>query len=801
MLLLVLTPARAQAPAPDLRPAASAAPSAAAPPTAARLPTAATAPPTAATAPPNAATLPTAATAPSAAARPPAAAAPPAHAGRLRVGLVLSGGGARGAAHIGVLQVLDQLHIPIDAIAGTSMGAVVGGLYASGLSGNEIAQVADSVNWQDAFRDRPPRAELGFRRKEEDQSFLVNFPLGIRGGRLQLPKGLIQGQTLEMMLRRLTMPVAATKDFDRLPTPFRAVATDLATGEPVVMGDGDLATAMRASLSAPGVFVPVERDNKVLVDGGLADNLPVDVARTMGVDVLIVVDVGAPLFGRERLGSATAISNQMLTILIRRDMQRQLASLTAGDIVISPDMGNASSFDFGIVPRAVAAGAAAARALAPRLRALAVSPGEYARYVAAREAARSGVPRIEFVRVAPGSERFAAAINSLFGRFVGEPFDQKAVDQAVTDLYGRGDLQTLDYKVVQDGDRQGLEVSAERNSYGPNYVRFGLSLQDDFKGNAVYNAGARFVMSELTATGGEWVADLQTGYSPHIYTELYLPFEQTSPWFVDPHTEFDDIDLPLDDAHQNQLAVYRVHTFLSGIDFGREFENVGEVRAGIYHEQGGQTVLTGAPAPDTYFNGNGYFTRFTFDQLDDVRFPHDGVLAGLEWNSEKYEVGQEQPFDRLTANFIGVHSFGRQTLMFWASGGATFNQTNPDDLRTQYPLGGLFNLSGLPQNSVEGPQYAIVRGLFYRKIGRGGDGPFDFPTYVGISLEAGNVWQKLSGIDWGSARKDASIFLGIDTLLGPVYIATGYEQHGRQTFYLFLGRTFQQAEVQGAVPP
>src|SRR5215469_1985488 len=211
-------------------------------------------------------------------------AAPPQH--RPRIGLVLSGGGARGAAHVGVLKVLEELHIPIDAIAGTSMGAVVGGLYASGLNPREIESIMTSLNWQDAFSDKPPREDLTFRRKQEDQNFLVKFPFGIRGGKIQLPKGLIQGQKLNQILRRLTLPVAAITNFDGLPTPFRAVATDLETGEAVILKSGDLTTAMRASVSAPGVFAPVEREGRLLVDGGLANNVPVDIARAMGVDVL-----------------------------------------------------------------------------------------------------------------------------------------------------------------------------------------------------------------------------------------------------------------------------------------------------------------------------------------------------------------------------------------------------------------------------------------------------------------------------------------------------------------------------------
>jgi NTE family protein len=710
---------------------------------------------------------------------------------RPRIGLVLSGGGARGAAHIGVLQVLDQLRVPIDAIAGTSMGALVGGLYASGLSAQDITQVAGSLNWQDAFHDRPPRTELTFRRKQEDDSYLVDFPVGVRNWSFQLPKGLIKGQSLEMLLRRLTLPVATISSFDALPTPFRAVATDLATGDPVVMQSGDLASAMRASLSAPGVFVPTEREGRVLVDGGIADNLPIDVARRMNVDILIVVDVGAPLYARERLGSATTISNQMLSILIRRDSTRQLATLTRSDILISPEMGGLSSFDFAVVPKAMAAGSKAAQDMLAQLRALALSPDEYARYVADRDAARRGLPRIDYVKVDPASKPYVNALTQLFGPFAGQPLDPKALERTIDDYYGRGQLETLDYQVLNDDAKHGLLISAQQNSWGSDWVRFGLGLQDDFQGNATYNIGARLVLGDITQTGGEWVWDLQTGTSPHIYTELYLPFEQTSAYFVDPHTEFDDVNVPQVDSGQNHLREFRVHNFHSGVDFGRELENLGELRFGAYHEQGGTSVLIGEPLAKTAFNANGYFAKFSVDQLDDVRFPRNGQLASIEWNSEKYEVGSDKPFDRLSVNYLAAGTFGRETAMFWVSGGATFNQTNPLDVRTQYPLGGLFNLSGIAANSLAGPQFAIARVLLYRKIGKGGDGPFDFPTYVGVSLEAGNVYDKLGDISWASTRKDASIFLGIDTFLGPVYLATGYEEHGREAFYLFLGRTFQ----------
>ncbi|MBV8876208.1 MAG: patatin-like phospholipase family protein, partial [Gammaproteobacteria bacterium] len=326
---------------------------------------------------------------------------------RPRIGLVLSGGGARGTAHIGVLKVLEQLHIPIDAVAGTSMGAVVGGLYASGLSARDIEKVMTSINWQDAFRDRPPREDLDLRRKEEDETFLVKYHFGLRDRRIVVPKGLIQGQKLTETLRRLTLPVARIADFDELPTPFRAVATDLENGESVVMGSGDLTSAMRASLSAPGVFAPVEREGRLLVDGGIADNVPVDIARSMGVDVLIVVDVGSTLLPRKQLTSAPVISNQMLAILINRNSQAQLATLGPRDVLIRPVLGDASTFDFGSVARVIAAGEKAARASTAELAALGVSEQDIEKYALHREALRIPPPRIDFVTVEPGSERYA----------------------------------------------------------------------------------------------------------------------------------------------------------------------------------------------------------------------------------------------------------------------------------------------------------------------------------------------------------------------------------------------------------
>jgi NTE family protein len=721
--------------------------------------------------------------------------APPDTHHRPRIGLVLSGGGARGTAHIGVLKVLEQMHVPIDAIAGTSMGAVVGGLYASGLSARDIEKVMTSINWQDAFRDRPPREDLDLRRKEEDETFLVKYHFGLRDGHIVVPKGLIQGQKLTETLRRLTLPVARISDFDELPTPFRAVATDLETGDSVVMGSGDLTSAMRASLSAPGVFAPVEREGRLLVDGGIADNVPVDIARTMGVDVLIVVDVGSPLLTRKQLTSAPLISNQMISILVQRNAQAQLATLTSRDVLIRPNLGDASAFDFGSVARVIGTGEKAARESTAKLAVLAVNEQAMHQYALRREAMRIPPPRIDFVTVEPGSERYTAASDTLFGDLVGKPLDPDAVARRVTALYGRGALDTLDYRVIGEPDHYGLAIDARPSSQGPNYLRFGLALQDDFQGNSTYTAAMRFVMSDITRNAGEWVTDLSVGSVSGISSELFLPLAQYSGWFVMPQISDLARDLYVY-QQQNLVAKYRLHTFDYGVDFGRQFGNWGEIRVGATREQGHYVLATGDPTDPnlpvqsfTPYNLHDYFVRLTYDRLDDINFPRSGQQAVLQYSAYRNASGIVQSADQITGRYIGAYSFGRDTLAFSAAGGTTL-QANVTDLNLQFPLGGFLNLSALRADSLLGPNYGVARALFYRQIGRGGPGYFDLPTYLGLSLEMGNVWQSRSVASFGNTERDASVWLGLDTFIGPVYIATGFNTHGNQQFYLFLGRPF-----------
>jgi NTE family protein len=712
---------------------------------------------------------------------------------RPRIGLVLSGGGARGLAHIGALRVLEELRVPIDAVAGTSMGAVIGGLYASGLRAAEIERLMRSVDWQDAFRDRPARRRLDFRRKQDDREFLVQAPLGIKSGRFRIPRGLVQGQKLNQMLRRELGLVAGIERFDDLPIPFRAVATNIETGERRVFESGDLVAAMRASMSAPGVFAPVEIDGQLYADGGVVDNLPVDVARAMGVDVLIVVDVTAQLQPRRSLDSALALSNQMITVMMRRQTAAQRALLSARDVVIDPAVQKFSQTDFTAIVAAAGLGAEAARERQPALAALAAPPEEYARLLAARERPRSRPPRVDFVRTDRESSRYEPLLQAALGGVVGPALDADELDSGLALLYGDDLFESIDYRLVREDERQGLEFRLRRKSWGPNYIRFGLELQDDFEGSTSYNAKARILVTEVNSRGAEWLTDLQVGGNPKLFTELYQPLAAGSPWFVAPSGLLESNNVPLTRAGAT-IAEYRLRQRQLALEFGRELGNWGELRAGLRRGHGGLRLgigdanEAGVPRRRDFERGEG-FLRFSIDRLDSVFFPRRGGSLSVEWTAARRGLGADVDSDTVRGDALLAGSRGRNTFVWWTSFGSVVSGRQ-DQTQDWFSLGGLFQLSGLSPRALAGPHFGVTRGIYYRQIGRAGEGLFRSPLYVGASIELGNVWQRRSEIGWRGMRYDGALFVGLDSLVGPIYLAAGMDEDGQTAFYLLLGRAF-----------
>ena len=709
---------------------------------------------------------------------------------RPRIGLVLSGGGARGAAHIGVIQALEEMRIPVDAVAGTSMGAVVGGLYAAGLSGDEIAEVFRTLDWQDMLRDRAPRRDLVYRRKQDDRGILAKSALGFREGEgVVLPLGLVQGQKITQVLRQATLRVGDVQDFDRLPIPFRALATDLETGDPVVLRSGDLATVLRASMSAPGVLAPVEIGGRLLVDGGLVDNLPVGLARDMGVDVLIAVDVSFPLATRAGLESALDVTNQMIGIMVRRGTRESRAGLTARDVLVEPDLGRMTAVQFNRMPQVIEAGTKAADATRSKLAALAQSPEDYAAYLAARRQESNLAEPIAFVRAGAKSGPDAERIDAVFGDLAGKPLDVEQLQHKLGRQYGLDRFESVDYRLVRDDGDHGLEIDMRRKSWGPNFLRLGVGIEQDFDGGAVANAGVRVLLTDLNRYDAEWLNDVQLGEEPRLFTEFFQPLSLTSDFFVAPSLRY-QLDTLQVVADGQRLARYRTRETEAALAVGAELSNWGELRIGLASGNGSTKVMIGDPGlPQGDFDLGAVFAEFAYDRLDSAYFPKHGQAFRLAWRGERDALGSSGDADIVQADWLLARSHDRYSFVFGLEGGSALDDevVSPQQLFT---LGGFLKLSGLASDERAGTQYGLARAILYRRVSRGGTGFLEFPAYLGVSLETGNTWLTRDDVDFGDLETAGSLFLGAESPFGPVYLAGGWSEGGARAFYLLLGRTF-----------
>ncbi len=704
---------------------------------------------------------------------------------RPRIGLVLGGGGARGAAHIGVLKELERLQIPVDAIAGTSMGAIVGGLYATGVSAAELEHLVSSLDWAAALSDAPERSDLSFRRRQDDRDFPINFELGVRGTDFVLPKGVLHGQKLDLLLRELTLHASHVRDFDELPIPFRAIASDIVAGEAVVLDSGDLANAIRASMSVPGVFTPAQIGGKMLVDGGLIGNLPIDVMKTMGVDVIIAVDVEFPLYKPEELESVLTISEQMLTILIRRETLRQIETLTASDVLIRPDLGIFASTNFGDIVQAIEPGEKAVRESAEKLAHLSVSDSAWQSWLAQKSSADSEPQALAFVRVVHDDSLSHRVLASKLSVRAGDDIDTAVLADNANRLYGLQLYEHVGYRLVDENGRTGVEYRATPKSWGPVFMQFGVSLEDDFDGSTGVNLSARLTKAGLNPLGAEWRTDMQIGTDPVLISEFYQPLSFDSRLFIAPRVEVRQQNV---NAFQNgeTIARYRVTEGGMSLDAGRELGSIGEFRVGAYRGGGNARVRVGDPSlPNLNFESGGVFAQLRIDSLDNARFPRRGMLADVRWDLSRPGFGADTKFDTISADLSQTWSRGKSSLQLGLSYSTTLSADNA--LQDFFPLGGFLRLSGLERGEISGPHAALAKLVYYRRIGDRTGGVFETPIYFGASAELGNVWQDRSAISFESMRLNGSLFAGLDTYFGPVYLAAGFAENGKSNFYLFIG--------------
>ena len=706
---------------------------------------------------------------------------------RPRIGLVLGGGGAKGAAHIGVLKVLEEMKVPIDYIVGTSMGAVVGSMYASGMSPEEIERALTSLDWDDLFTDDPPRAEIDFKRKREDYSILgVGGEFGIRGGALRMPRALIAGQKIGLLFESLLMPASNIKDFDKLPTPYRAVASDLGTGGTVVLKSGRLSDAARASMSVPGLFPPVEVDGHLLADGGIVRNLPVDIVRAMGADIIIAVDVGKPLPPKEKLGSTIAIMNQMVDIMIKENVNAQIDKLKEKDVFIRPDLGTIESGDFKRGKEAIERGLQAARGKEDELRRLSVTDAEYVPYCQRHQGKPPTSLQVGTVAITGLARVSLKTVQNKLAIQEKEEIGVVELRHRVELVYGMGDFERVDLEAERRDQTEtyDLAVRAHEKSWGPNYFRWGLSLSSSFEGDSEFNILADYTMRWLNGLGAEWKNQVQMGSHKWFVSEFYQPLEYTRTLFVAPRIGWEQryVDLFLGN---DIIAQYQLRRTMAGVDFGIQPWNYGDIRLGYEAGNANLRLHRGTfDLPQRNVDLSGIRFRAIADQLDNVNFPHTGYRGTINYYDSLPGLGADDRYQKLSVSLLKAFTYGPYTVL--VSGQFDSYITDPIPFYDEFTLGGFLNLTGYQNDQLRGQQAGLGRLIAYWKASQNLLGNF----YLGGSLEAGNVWQIGENASFNDLLFAGSVFMGYDTMLGPFYLGFGTAEGGKVSFYVGLGRVF-----------
>jgi NTE family protein len=719
-------------------------------------------------------------------------AAPVAGKQRPKICLVLSGGGARGAAHVGVIKVLEQYRIPIDCIAGTSMGSLVGAAYATGMSVPEMEDILKQINTPLLMGDKPPRQERSMRRKRDDVLPLIGPELGVTDeGKISFTKGAISGIQLENVLRRLTK-LSGYRNFDRLPIPFRAVATDLVTGKAVVFDRGDIVNAMRASMSVPGAIAPAEFNDMMLVDGMLTSNLPIEIARkAFNPDIIIAVNVGTPLLKREDLTTILGVTGQMLSILTEQNVQASLATLKPVDILISPELGDYSTSDFDNLLKISPLGETAALKVTDKLAAHSMASGPYASLRGRQTThVQAETPPVDEIRII-GLERVnPEAVRHVMRTREHEPIDQDTLDGDMRRIYGTGDFSHVAYRISDEQSKRVLAVESVEKSWGPNYLRFGLGLSSDFDGAAYYNLLGSYRKTWINSLGAEWRTDMQVGNTTRLFSEFYQPLLATGEVFVAPYVNFERRQQNVYQG-DNRIAQYSYRENYVGADLGSQMRGYGEIRLGasgglLYPEL--ETGSVDLLPQDNKIRTGGTRAQIILDQLDSTIFPRDGWSAiGYVYDSSS-SMGADVPYTKWFASTSYVHSFGNNTFNAYAKVGGRIGD-NPIPGYDMFQWGGFMQQSGYATGQLLGEEITFGRLMYYRRIVQGSlfEG-----AYLGVSLESGKIGKQ--PIPASDERQDwlhsMSVFVGADSPLGPAYVGYGRSSEGNHNIYFYLGRPY-----------
>lgn len=711
---------------------------------------------------------------------------------RPKIGLVLGGGGAAGIAHVGVLKVLEEQGIHVDMIAGTSMGAIVGSLYAAGYSADELETIVQQLDWLSLFQDGQARPQQSFQQKRENAGFFNTFEVGVKKGAIQLPEGLISGQKLTFELRRLLARVGQVDDFDKLPIPFRAVATNIETGKQVVLSHGNLATAVRASMSIPGLFTPVTIDNQLLVDGFVSNNVPIDVARQMGADIVIVVSLPYYFESRDQLTSALAVSVQAMQFLTSKNSLPQLKDIKAPSVVIEPDVKEVGSLDFDKVRQTIPIGEAAARAQLPALQRIAAlfpkTPAGLAKARITQPVISAKTMNIGEITVHNDSSLKDSVILARLGIQTGDAFDITKLQAGLDSIHGLGSFDLVDYQLIplEDGNYN-LVIDARKRSNGENRLRLGFSLEDNFSGDTRYQLGVDYVRKGLTKTGGEWRNKLIMGDDILLSTEVYSPINATQDSFFSTKLQHERRDLYGYKGNQRSTEIRLAETSAQA-DVGKTLGDAAEMRAGVFYRNLRPWVKTGV-TPDNFSEAalqmTGVQLNYRYDTLDDADFPNQGAWVDANYTQGFDILNADVAFNRLKLGAGQARTQGRHKFITRAEYATTFDSNT--FITEQPTLGGLGRLSGLADNQLRGNEAALGGVAYLYELTHL---PRIAKVYTGASLELGNVWQNRDEASWGNVLKSGSLFVGLDSVVGPAYIGVGHTEGYDMNFFMQVGRRF-----------
>ncbi|MCW5970897.1 MAG: patatin-like phospholipase family protein [Blastocatellales bacterium] len=706
---------------------------------------------------------------------------------RLKIGLALSGGGARGVAHVGVLKWCEEHRIPVDYIAGTSMGGLIGGLYSIGVSPEELRSLLININWSEALSSGPSFSQLSFRRKEDRRDFQSDVELGLRGG-VSLPAGLSSAHFIGLLIDRLTLPYSQIEDFDQLPIPFRCLATDFLNAQPLLLSNGSLATALRATMAIPGVFPPVEREGLVLVDGGLLNNIPTQALRGLGPDVLIAVDVGARLGDLQSIASFSGILQQSITVMTIDNERR---SLRLADIVIAPELGEMNTLDFSQIERAADIGYEAAEAKSAILSRFSLDEDSWNRYLDERRArTRLTIPVPEAVRIEGVDARAQQSIRRQLEGYAGQPLDAIRLEADLSKVLGEGRYASLDYRFAPNsspGAANTLLIHARAKTHAPPTVNFKVEIDGSDVNDINFTLGARATYFDLGGYGAEWRNDLTIGFRTQMFTEYFRPLSRTSAGglFVAPCAYYIRDRQNLYVPGGGRAAEYQGNRVGAGVDFGY-LTRRSELRAGYEIGHQDTRVRIGLPIlPTVDGTVSEARVRWTFDAQDSATIPTRGLRLRSEVRYYFDAPGAARGFAQAETGLSYFHpASSRGSAFFAGSAGTSFDRDSAPF--QQFRLGGPFRLGAYNRDEFRGNHYALASAGYLHRISQ-------LPPLLGGSvnavgwIDAGDAFTLRAAAD---LRLAASLGFVLDTRLGPLSFIGSYGEGGRGKLYFSFGRFF-----------